>query len=294
MSVSQPALSVQIREMEATFGQPLVERRARDVVLTPFGRAILLHAERVIAAMDDMRATARLQTGQVAGLRLGLIPTVAPYLLPEALAAMREGGLADGLRITEAKTDRLLADLQDGRLDAAVLARPVPAEDVVAQPLFSDRFLLAGTAARLAALGATAPRPDGLSESQLMLLEDGHCLTDQALDICGRTRASGQVDMGTSSLATLLRLVAAGHGVTLVPELAARCEGQATPQLSLRRFAAPQPEREIVLVRRHGTGPSGWVSTLARILAAVGARLIAELQETPETRNGPPVEGGPV
>lgn len=276
--VSQPALSVQIRELEKTLGATLVERQARDVVLTPFGRRILAHAERVLAATRALEDAARWRAGLAGQLRLGLIPTIAPYLLPTALEALRSRDISLDVQVQEAKTERLLADLRAGSLDAAVIALPSGEEGLIEQPLFEDRFLLAGSAARLAAQGrgpgAEALRPMELGTSQLLLLEEGHCLTDQALDVCGRGRGHAQINMGASSLSTLSLLVAAGFGLTLMPELAALQEQRAAPDMRLMRFSAPEPARQIGLVRRDASADDGWFTALADILRDVGTGLV--------------------
>ncbi|MBT9383853.1 LysR family transcriptional regulator [Pseudooceanicola sp. CBS1P-1] len=270
--VSQPALSVQIRELEASLGAPLVERRTRDVVLTPFGRRILDQAERVLGELRSLEDMARWNKGLAGDLRLGIIPTVAPYLLPGALAAIRSRDIGLSVQVQEGKTARLLAELRAGQLDAVVLALPLEDSDGLRlQPLFEDRFLLAGSPARLATLDTEALRPDQIGPAQLMLLEDGHCLTDQALEVCGRGRGHAQINMGASSLATLTRLVAAGFGLTLLPELALSSEAR---DLELRRFAEPEPARTIALASR-ATGPEdGWVRSLTRILSEVGEVLV--------------------
>lgn len=277
VNVSQPALSVQIRDMEAMLGQPLIERRARDTVLTPFGRMILGHAEKVLQEMHALDEAARWRGGLSGRLNLGLIPTVAPYMLPDVLEALRSGNISLDVHVQEAKTDRLIRALQDGQLDAAVMALPVSGDGLIGLPLFEDRFLLAGTAARLEALGQGAEtlRPAELGNAPLLLLEDGHCLTDQALDVCGRARSHAQIDTGASSLPTLTRLVAAGFGLTLLPELAAATERRAAPGMQLTRFAAPEPARVIGLVRRASTRREGWFEELAEELSAVGERLVS-------------------
>ena len=278
--VSQPALSVQIRELEKNLGAALVERQARDVVLTPFGRRILAHAERVLAATQALGDAARWRGGLSGQLRLGLIPTIAPYLLPTALEALRSRDISLDVQVQEAKTGRLLAELRAGRLDAAVIALPSAEEGLIEIPLFEDRFLLAGSTARLAAQGggpgADALRPMELGASQLLLLEEGHCLTDQALDVCGRGRGHAQINMGASSLSTLSRLVAAGFGLTLMPELAALQEQRAAPDMHLMRFSAPEPARQVGLVRREASEDDGWFTALATMLSDVGTTLVAE------------------
>ena len=285
VNISQPALSVQIKELETTLGQKLVERRARDVVLTPFGRLILAHAQRVLDEMQALSEAARWQGGLAGRLSLGIIPTIAPYILPGVLEALRSRDISLDVQVREAKTDQLIADIQSGQLDAAILARPVGAEGLRERLLFEDRFLLAGTAVRLAVLGqgAEALRPTSLAHSPLLLLEEGHCLTDQALEVCGRGRGHAQIDMGASSLGTLSRLVAAGFGLTLMPEIAAATEVRAAPGIHLRRFDPPEPARQIVLVRRQSTQDEVWFEKLAEVLETVGAALIALARaEVPE------------
>jgi len=276
VNISQPALSVQIRAMEAALGQKLVERGARDLVLTPFGRRILTHAERVLTEMDALGEAARWRGGLAGRLNLGIIPTIAPYLLPDALEALRSGDISLDVQMQEAKTDRLIAMLLEGRLDAAVMALPLADVGLTAAPLFEDRFLLAGNAARLAALGPEAEtlRPTTLGRTPMLLLDDGHCLTDQALDICGRPRNHAQIDTGASSLPTLSRLVAAGFGVTLLPELAAPTELRAAPGMQVMRFAPPEPARQIGLVRRISATADAWFDQLVDLLRAVAERVL--------------------
>jgi len=285
--VSQPALSVQIRELEKSLGAVLVERQARDVVLTPFGRRILEHAERVLNASQALSDAARWRGGLAGQLRLGLIPTIAPYMLPATLEALRSRDISLDVQVQEAKTGRLLAELRAGRLDAAVIALPSGEEGLIELPLFEDRFLLAGTVARLAAQGQTlgqggdveALRPMELGASQLLLLEEGHCLTDQALDVCGRGRGHAQINMGASSLSTLSRLVAAGFGLTLMPELAALQEQRGAPDMHLMRFSSPEPARMIGLVRRAASQDDGWYITLADMLRNVGDDLVMQARQ---------------
>ncbi|WP_281967794.1 hydrogen peroxide-inducible genes activator [Roseovarius nanhaiticus] len=288
MAVSQPALSVQIRELESTLGQPVVERRARDVVLTPFGRRMLTHAETVGEGVRAMEEAARWHGGLPSRLRLGLIPTIAPYILPGTLERLRSGDISLDVQVQEARTDRLTDDLLAGRIDAAVMALPVDVAGLEAQTLFDDRFLLAGSAARLGSLTSAVRtlRPDDLGAEQLLLLEDGHCLTDQALEACRRGRGHARIDMGASSLATLSRLVAAGFGLTLMPELAAEAELRGAPGIRLMRFAAPEPKRSICLVRRASTAGEGWFAQLAGVLTEVGRGITAAAQ-SPGGLGGP-------
>jgi LysR family transcriptional regulator, hydrogen peroxide-inducible genes activator len=276
--VTQPALSMQIRDLEAGLGLVLFERLPRETRLTPAGRALLVRAERVLAEVSEIEAMGR--QGAVSGrLQIGMIPTVAPYLLPVVLARLRAADIGRDLRLREARTERLLEELQDGHLDAVVIATPVQRNDLIATPLFRDRFLLAGNAARIARLDRTDDlRPVALDPDQLLLLDEGHCLADQALEVCGLTRRQTRIDLGASSLSTLVGLVAEGFGLTFLPEIAIRHEATASPAVRIVRFAAPEPEREIALVRRASSVEAGWVTDLAAHLQAAGQELIAAVR----------------
>ncbi|WP_136441352.1 LysR substrate-binding domain-containing protein [Pacificoceanicola onchidii] len=273
--VSQPALSVQIQELERSLGGALVERHARRIVLTPLGREVLETAHRVLSEVAALEHSAQNRQGLGGVLRLGVIPTIAPYLLPDALAALRASDISLDVQITEGKTDRVLDQLTEGALDACILALPTERDGLEERPLFEDRFLLAGSAARMEAM-ETHIRPDALSERQILLLEDGHCLTDQALAVCGRGRGHPRIHMGASSLPTLTRLVEAGFGLTLMPELAARSEMALAPGLRLRRFDDPEPFRAIGLVRRATRQPTEWFGALADTLETVGCALMED------------------
>ncbi|EEE38228.1 transcriptional regulator, LysR family [Rhodobacteraceae bacterium KLH11] len=276
--VSQPALSVQIKALEESIGGPLFERQARDILLTPLGRDVLDHADQVLKAAEQLDRFASDHSGGQRSLSIGIIPTVAPYLLPGVLAGLRAGDVSLRVQIREARTKQLLSMLHVGEIDAAVLALPSGGTSIHEEPLFEDHFLLAGSQTRLDRLTADpdALRPVDLRAAHLMLLEDGHCLTDQALEVCGQNRTSGQINMGASSLATLSRLVAEGFGLTLMPELAARAERDAVPGLCLLRFGEPQPSRTIGLVRRTSTEGAGWFDRLAEVIREVGARVVSQ------------------
>ena len=274
--ITQPALSMQIKELEAGLGVSLFERRPRDVRLTRAGREVLARSERVLAEVRELEATARRQA--LSGrLNLGVIPTIAPYLLPVALTRLRAADLTREIRVREAQTDVLLQSLDDGTLDAVVIATPVQGRNVVAVPLFTDRFLLAGSEMRLAALGPgrEALRPAAIDPEQLLLLDEGHCLADQALEVCALGRRQTRVDLGASSLSTLCGLVAEGFGLTFLPEIAVRTEAAAAAKMRLARFSGPEPGRIVQLVRRESAADAGWFADLASILAEAGADLLA-------------------
>ncbi|WP_170393840.1 hydrogen peroxide-inducible genes activator [Ruegeria arenilitoris] len=274
--VSQPALSVQIKALEDSLGGPLFERQARDILLTPLGRDVLDHARQVLGAADRLDQFAKDRSGGHRSLAIGIIPTIAPYLLPGVLAGLRSSDVSLRVQVREARTERLLTMLRAGEIDAGVMALPAGGSELLELPLFQDRFLLAGSSARLKGMvpNPEALRPLDLQTAQLMLLDDGHCLTDQALEVCGRDRSSGLINMGASSLATLSRLVAEGFGLTLMPELAARAESDAVPGLKLLRFGTPQPARTVGLVRRASTVGEDWFDGLAQVIRQVGEDIV--------------------
>ncbi len=274
INVTQPALSMQIRALEDSVGARLVERTPQGIVLTPPGRALERHARRVMGAMTDLEQDLR-QPGQGGRLMLGMIPTVAPYLLPEALPVLRARDIGRNLHLREAQTDRLLEELAAGRLDAVVVASPPEGDDMRAVPLFTDRFLLAGSATRIADLRHGTLSPDALDPGQLLLLDEGHCLGDQALEVCGLNRRAARLDLGAASLSTLCRLAAQGMGLTFLPEIARRQELAAAPGLTAIRFPDPQPSRQVVLMRRATTPAQGWFDDLAGVLAAAARPLLA-------------------
>ncbi|MCV2878328.1 LysR substrate-binding domain-containing protein [Sedimentimonas flavescens] len=267
--VTQPALSMQIKELEAELGLQLVERRPREARLTRAGRMVVARAERIEAELRALQAEVRTGRGQV---NLGVIPTIAPYLLPRALPQLR--AQTEGLRLREARTETLLSEVASGRLDAAIIATPAP--ECHEEILFDDCFLLAGTP-ELLDQNRGLP-PNALDPGELLLLEEGHCLADQALALCGLTRAAQTVDLGASSLSTLCALVGQGMGLTLMPEIAASVETQATPSIALLRFAE-QPHRTLRLVRRRDCPDCGqWFAPLAEVLRSEGRALLSEIR----------------
>lgn len=274
LNVTQPALSMQIRVLEEAAGARLVERTPQGIVLTPEGRAFQAHARRILTAVAQMEQDLR-QPGQGGRLMLGMIPTVAPYLLPEALPILRARDIGRDLHLREAQTERLLEELLAGRLDAVVVATPPEGDGLAATPLFTDRFLLAGSAARIAEQRNRALAPASLDPGQLLLLDEGHCLGDQALEVCGLSRRGARLDLGAASLATLCRLSAQGMGLTFLPEIACRQEMTGAPGLTAIRFPEPQPAREVLLMRRAGTPAQGWFEDLAQVLRDAARPLLA-------------------
>lgn len=263
-AVSQPALSMQVRELEESLGAALFERGARQIALTRFGEDFVARARDILRAVDDLGDLARAARERpLDRLRLGVIPTVAPYLLPTLLADLARGHEGLDIQIRETVTPNLLAELGAGRLDAAVVALPVSEPAFVEIPLFSETFVLVRPAADA---GKPAPSPESLRDMRLLLLEEGHCFRDQALAFCNRQGGAPREWLEGSSLSTLVQMVGAGIGVTLIPEMAAPVETRSAA-VDLVRFPAPQPSRRIGMIWRRSSpmaGPLGEVADLVR------------------------------
>ncbi|MBY0351419.1 hydrogen peroxide-inducible genes activator [Tabrizicola sp.] len=246
-AISQPALSLQMKELEDILGAPLVERGARQIGLTPLGEEFALRARDVLRAVDELGALARASSGPLAGrLRLGVIPTVAPYLLPRLMRVMSGSFPEIDLRPREAVTPKLLRDLHEGRLDLAILALPVGEPSLVEDALFDEEFLLVR---HESAQALPVPLLVDLPAAPLLLLEEGHCLRDQAIAACKMPSGPSGEIMEGSSLSTLVQMVGAGIGVTLIPQMAAEVEGRSAPVV-LHRLPEPRPKRTIGLVWR--------------------------------------------
>lgn len=248
-SVTQPALSMQIQELENHLGLTLLERTRSGVQLTKHGAAIAARAARILADTRELIEVAQhgdvLLSGQ---LRLGVIPSVAPYLLPPVLPLLRDSYPNLELAVRETQTHTLLQELVDGKLDALLLALPIKHPDIETEALFEDRFVLALPAARELS-GLVRATPDFVERERLLLLEEGHCLRDQALTYCELKQTRSINTFGASSLATIVELVAAGYGITLLPEISLGIETRGRP-LKLMRFVEPEPSRTLGLVWR--------------------------------------------
>lgn len=247
-SISQPALSMQIRDLEESLGTPLVERGPRSLRLTAFGEDFLTRARTILRQIEELEDLARAARSELAGrLRIGVIPTVAPYLLPRLIARMTALYPALELTLRETITPRLLRDLAEGRLDCALLALPVSEPGLEEVALFSEAFMLVRPRADE---GRPVPDRESLREMRLLLLEEGHCFRDQALSFCtADTAAPSREMMDGSSLSTLVQMVGAGIGVTLIPEMAVPVETRSAP-VSVAAFPEPQPRRTIGMVWR--------------------------------------------
>ena len=248
-SVTQPALSMQIKELERELKVVLIERRRHGMKLTEEGREIARRAGRIITDVRDLVDYAHHRNSTLSGaLHLGVIPSVAPYLLPPLLPVLRERHTDLELHLRETRTDQLLAELADGKLDVLVLALPVEAADIETLALFEDPFLLAVPSAHNLS-GKVRATPELLANDRLLLLEEGHCLREQALAYC-HLRQVAQLDtFGASSLSTIVQMVAHGLGITLLPRLSLDVETRQSG-IKLLRFAEPEPARTLGLAWR--------------------------------------------
>ncbi|MDF1633996.1 hydrogen peroxide-inducible genes activator [Mycoplana sp. MJR14] len=249
--VSQPALSAQIIEMEDNLGMKLVERSRGNTLLTRKGEAVLKHVRIVLAELDRLEQTVRRSDGLLGGLlRLGIIPTVAPYLVPRLVPHLRQAHPGIEIELKEAVTDRLVAELTEARLDLVIAALPIDNEAIATRPLFRDRFFMAMADNDSAVLVSPLAESD-VDADRLLLLEEGHCLRDQALAVCGAAGKRSLVNFGATSMATLLQMVSHDMGMTLIPEIAVATETQRNA-IRIVPFAEPQPAREIGLAWRRG------------------------------------------
>ena len=246
-AVTQPALSMQIRELEREIGAELVERRAGEVALTGTGIEVAERAERILAATRDLVDFARHREILAGSLKLGIIPTLAPYLLPRLLPRLQQAYPSLRLDMRETQTAVLTGELIAGDLDCVLLALPIKHADVETDALFRDRFLLAAPADE--PMPRRALKAADVDEHRLILLEEGHCLRDQALAFCATPRRDSAAALGSTSLATVMQMVANGYGITLLPEIAAEQEAR-DERVTLKRFRAPEPGRTIGLAWR--------------------------------------------
>ena len=256
-AVTQPALSMQIRDLEKTLGLALVERRPGEVTLTEAGLEISRRGDEVLAKSRDLMDFAHQRARPLAGrLTLGLIPSLAPYALPKILPNLQSRFPELRLELRETQTRQLLDEVKSGALDVAMLALPIHETDLATMHLFDDKFLLA-VPMNDPRSETTCVAADDIDQSRLILLEDGHCLRDQALAFCAtvpRVRANGAthgggMTFGASSLATVMQMVANGYGITLIPQIAADVELR-DGRVKFLRFKEPQPGRSIGLVYR--------------------------------------------
>ena len=274
-AVTQPALSMQIQEMEKDLGVPLLERGRNGAIPTEAGREVAGRAARILTEVRDIVDFARRQGETLVGpLHFGVIPSVAPYLLPALLPLIRAKFPDLDLSLRETQTQHLIDELLEGGLDLLLLALPVEHAEVETMKLFNDRFLLAMPKSRRIASRIRAT-PDLLKQDRLLLLEEGHCLRDQALAFCSLRRVDNIDTFGASNLSTLVQMVANGLGLTLLPQLAVDLEGR-RGDIRLMRFADPEPRRVIGLAWRKSSPRKRHFAELGKLIARAAAAQMRE------------------
>ncbi|MEO8316258.1 MAG: LysR substrate-binding domain-containing protein [Pseudomonadota bacterium] len=272
--VSQPTLSAQLKKLEEYLGVQLVERHPRRIALTEAGSQVVARARRIIEASDEIVALAELQRDPLAGrLRMALLPTIGPYLLPLVAARIRRKLPRIELLLYEYQTGPMLDHLQAGDIDLGILALPVPADGLVERTLFDEPFVVAVPEHHALASRKSLKATD-LNGETLLLLEDGHCLRDQALEVCARAQLHEKQDFRATSLETLRQMVASGGGITLLPLLASSgAYGDARGVVTLP-FARPVPVRHIGALWRKSSARSTAIAAVCDIIAETAGKQV--------------------
>jgi LysR family hydrogen peroxide-inducible transcriptional activator len=266
--VSQPTLSAQIRKLEEYLGVPLVERQPKRVSLTETGQKVVARARKLLLEADAIVEESKADSDPLGGtLKLALIPTVGPYLLPHVAGRLRRAMPRAKLLLYEYQTEPLLEKLRDGEIDLGIIALPFEHEGLEAAELFEEPFTLAVPANHPLAERERV-RVEDLKDETLLLLEDGHCLRDHALEVCSRIGLQDTQDYRATSLETLRQMVAAGHGVTLLPELAASTPVGTARGLRVKAFSRPAPARTIGAVWRKSTTRGQAIGTVVATIRA--------------------------
>lgn len=273
-SISQPALSVQIKDLEEALGADLFERSARQLRLSAFGEEFLLRVRDILRSVDELGDLARANRNQLVGrLRIGVMPTVAPYLLPALISSLTTANADLDIHVRETVTPKLLQELAEGRLDTAIVALPISEPQMEETPLFNESFVLVRP---LEDQDKPVPNKDTLREMRLLLLEEGHCFREQALSFCDMGSVRPREILDGSSLTTLVQMVGAGIGVTLIPEIAMSVETRSAA-VSIARFREPQPSRTIGMIWRKTSPIARQLTEVADLVrkAADGLRTAA-------------------
>ncbi|MGR3379120.1 LysR substrate-binding domain-containing protein [Salipiger abyssi] len=282
-AITQPALSLQIKELEAELGVTLFERGPRQVRLTHVGEEFAPRAREILRALDELGDLARASKDHFVGrLRIGVIPTIAPYLLPSLIRRLSELYPGLDIHMRETLTSRLIAELSEGRLDAAIVALPVSEPSLTEVALFNEDFVLIRPSEDA---GSPVPSREKLREMRLLLLEEGHCFRDQALSFCKVQSALPREMLDGSSLSTLVQMVAAGIGVTLIPEMAVPVETRATA-VSVSRFVGAQPARTVGMVWRNSSPLAERLTEIAGVVRECGLMMAAEAGRLPDPAPG--------
>jgi LysR family hydrogen peroxide-inducible transcriptional activator len=276
LAVTQPALSAQVQHAEELLGIQVFERSRRRVLVTAAGAAVIEKARATLRQLDDLGEVARAAQRPLVGLlRLGVIPTIAPYLLPRRLPAVRKAYPELRLLLREDRTDELLRQLDSGELDLLLLALPVDGSGVETLLLYQEPFVFVARSDHRLAQRRSGLREAELAEAEVLLLEDGHCLREQALSVCDRAGAREARGLRATSLGTLVQMVANGLGATLLPQSALAVELRPDLGMVARRFRPPAPGRSVGLAWRRGSARADEFRLLGRLLAAAPRRRAA-------------------
>ena len=277
-AISQPALSVQIKELEQSLGVDLFERGARQVRLTRFGETFATRVRDILRGVEELEDLARSSRAGLAGrLRLGIIPTIAPYLLPSVIDGLSRSHEGLEVHVRETLTTTLVQEVENGQIDAAIVALPVSEPSLSELKLFSENFVLVRPQA-----DAWKPVPDrdSLKEMRLLLLEEGHCFREQALSFCILSSAPPREMLDVSSLSTLVQMVSAGIGVTLIPEMAVNVETRSAP-VSVAHFEGTQPSRTIGMIWRRTSPLADQLRQIGETVRAAAEALYARAARKP-------------
>ncbi|SFR88814.1 LysR family transcriptional regulator, hydrogen peroxide-inducible genes activator [Dyella sp. OK004] len=273
--VSQPTLSTQIKKLEEELGVPLVERTPRKVLLTETGREIARRARGVLAEVDEIKAIAQRTRDPESGtLRLGIFPTLGPYLLPHLVPLVRQRFPRLELLLVEEKTEQVIRMLREGSLDVGVLALPLHEDSLYTEFLFEEPFVLAVPEAHPLAHKKQRLKLADLEDESLLLLEDGHCMRDQALEVCHLAGAGERSGFRATSLETLRQMVAANVGITLLPTLAIKPPMARTDNVHLIEFSGHPPSRRIALVWRKSSSMGHFLKSFAEVIRSMPADLL--------------------
>jgi LysR family transcriptional regulator, hydrogen peroxide-inducible genes activator len=270
-AVTQPALSMQIQELEKELGAVLIERTRQGAKLTPRGEEVARRAALILSSVHDLadfvQHVGQLLTGP---MHLGVIPTIAPYVLPKVLPHLRRDYPGLDLHLREAQTQYVLAGLAAGRLDAVLLSLPVEEPEIETLELFNDPFVLALPARRVLPDREARATPEMFEHERLLLLEEGHCLRDQALSFCGLRQVQNLDTFGTTSLSTIVQMVANGFGVTLLPKMSLEVEAHRA-DIQLLPFSPPEPSRKIGLAWRQSSPRKRDFTALGAMISKLAA-----------------------
>jgi LysR family hydrogen peroxide-inducible transcriptional activator len=281
-AISQPALSMQIKDLEDALGGVLLERSPRQVALTTFGEEAAPRVRDILRLVDELEDLARASRDRLAGrLRIGMIPTIAPYLLPEVIGNLTRMHPELDIHVRETLTPKLIEELADGRLDTAIVALPVSEPSLVEVALFSEHFLLVRPGEDE---GKPVPSSKMLRTMRLLLLEEGHCFRDQALSFCNMQSSPPREVLDASSLSTLVQMVSAGIGVTLIPEMAVAVETRSA-SVSVTRFKNPQPSRTIGMVWRRTSPLARQLLQFSEVVRLSADALRKQHKPDPTSRN---------